>query len=147
MVVSIKSVRVSSLSLIFISFVNVLFLFSCSSQNENKNIEKEMNYAYFVHVDSLDYNLGVVREDSGFANIEFCLKNQGDKNLYISAIPVACNCLSVNFERKIIYPENDFYIKIQFNPKKRKGYFYRKILIIFNDGMYYMILSLHGTII
>lgn len=145
MVVNAKAVKGTSL-LFVLQIILSMLLYSCNNRTDDRSVGREMVYADFLEIDSSDFRLGKIKEMNGPVNCIVVLKNNGDDIVCISAIPIVCSCLSVKYDKKMIYPNDSLNFKIQFDPYNRKGYFTKKIIVLFNDGKYYTILTLSGFV-
>lgn len=125
----------------------VLFLLSsCNLKKEQEITVHKMKYAEFVKTDTMDYDFGVIKEVDGVVNHDFSFFNTNDSYIYISVVPVVCPCLQVKYPKGKIETGERFTISVSYNPENRNGYFNRHIMIVLNNGEYYINPTIKGIV-
>jgi len=124
----------------------MILFYSCNPKERQEVSSHKMLFASFIKTDSLDFNFGTINESSGVVNHIFVFKNSKKERIYISKIPTLCHCLSFNYPKKGINPGETFMVKVIYSPKNRKGFFYHQIMIIFNDGRYFINPTIRGVV-
>ena len=119
---------------------------SCNPKDRQRMSSHRMLFASFITPESRDYDFGTIKESDENVNHIFVFKNSKKEKIYISKIPTLCPCLSVNYPKKGINPGETFGVKVIYDPKNRKGFFYHQIMIIFNDGKYFINPTIKGIV-
>lgn len=129
-----------------IIYIIVSALCSCNFKKKQVTTMHKMIYAEFVKSDTIDYDFGSIRESCGIVSHNFSFTNTKDTCIYISATPIACPCLTIKYPRERIKAGEKFFVDVAYNPQNRKGYFNRQIMIILNDGKYFINPTIKGIV-
>lgn len=126
--------------------VFLALLCSCNPKGQQKETNHKMQFANFIKTDSLNYNFGTIKDGDRNINHVLVFTNSKKETIYISKIPTLCPCLSLNYPRKKINPNETFWIKVSYTPKIKTGFFNHQIMIILNDGKYFINPTIKGII-
>lgn len=91
------------------------------------------------------YDLGNININTNH-KVDFTLENLSHEVLIIENVTATCGCTSVNWERKPIRPGTKTKIEVDYHAYS-KGFFYKKIMIIFSNGYGIRVLSIKGNVI
>lgn len=105
-----------------------------------------MLYADFVKIDTPIWNIGKEKKYKGGITHIFTLKNESKDTLFISVVPVVCSCVLVDYPKKIILPNSNFQIKIQYKPMNVTEKVNRRVMFVFNEGKYYTYILIQGMV-
>lgn len=78
--------------------------------------------------------------------VDFDFQNTGEVPLVIIKADVSCNCLSVEYPRKPVMPEEKGKISVTIDTKSQKGEFNKTVVIKSNDENEFVVLRISGTI-
>lgn len=132
-------------------FLSLFFMIACTQPNTNikRKAKKEVfrqTYATFVEIDKINYNFDKVKGTKKCIRHQFVLKNKSTRPLYISDVISGCGCLSVKFSKRIFTLNDTASVSIEYMPGNRTGYYTQSVMVLLNDGRYYLLVSINGTI-
>ena len=124
-------------------FLLMIFSCSCSKYPTNKN-ELEKREISHKHVENLTDSIVMVKQISTDSDkkewaIDIELKNHGTEPLFINSVITGCSCLKSSYNDKVFRKNENSIINIVYTPidNNDSTFFYKTIMIIFNDGKYY----------
>lgn len=123
----------------------LIFLFS-SCYISSPKAKYSMKYASFISVDSTKLSFGKIPCKKEKCSKSILCTNKSNKAIYISSIRAGCSCISYIYPKGIMKPEETFSISIVYHTDTQKGFFYKRILVILNDGEFFYLLPITGTI-
>jgi hypothetical protein len=85
-----------------------------------------------IQVDRVEHNFGKI-PDSGPVSHVFTVKNIGGKPLNISRIQTSCGCTAAVMDNQFLQPGESTRLKVQFDPRGRRGAQSKSIMIHSND--------------
>jgi hypothetical protein len=80
------------------------------------------------------HDFGEIKEADGPATNEFSFVNNSDKPLTIINVNAACGCTTPGWSKEPVPPGQTGYVKAQYDPKGRPGFFNKSLSVFFDDG-------------
>ena len=134
-----KQIGVLSLVVIILCGIS-----SCHKRVNGKG--KKSIYAKSIEADTSYYNFGKICESDNSITHKFVLKNGYKRPILITNIVKGCHCISVDCSPKYVKPNAFFNVIVTFNPENYNGFFRKNIMVLFNDGDLFIILSIGGMV-
>ncbi len=92
------------------------------------------------------HDFAQIREEEGPATHEFKFTNTSDKALTIIRVNASCGCTTPGWSKEPVLPGQTGYVKAQYDPKGRPGYFNKSLTVIF-DADEPVILQITGRVV
>lgn len=137
--------RNKGITFLFLQALTLLIL-SCTSPPTEKKQTTRQRFASFVEVDSCNYDFGDIRNNGEPVEHLFKLKNEGNETLFISDVIGGCDCIATSFTKSPFSPSETATVRIRFSPLNKKGIFNKSVLVLLNDGEYYIQVFIQGVI-
>lgn len=99
-----------------------------------------------METDSECFDFGTIKENEGLIKHTFKIKNTSNDTIIINKVLQGCGCISVSYPPQPIFPSSTIDFTVSFNPKNRYGIFHKVILILLNNGAFYITLTICGNI-
>jgi hypothetical protein len=93
------------------------------------------------------FDFGNIYEKNGKVSHVFVLKNTGSKPLAITDVNSWCGCTTANYTKRAILPGKTGEVTVTYNPYSRPGRFSKEVVLLLNDGKFYIRLWLKGNVI
>lgn len=100
-----------------------------------------------VAFEEKSWDFGTIRENGGPVEHEFRLRNTGLETLTIINVEASCGCTTPEWTRTPIAPGAQGFVKAQFDPKGRPGYFSKSISITTDQTKDAMVLQIRGNVV
>ncbi|MDY6249213.1 MAG: DUF1573 domain-containing protein [Prevotella sp.] len=104
-------------------------------------------YASFVGVDSCHYDFGKITKTGETIEHQFVFTNNSKEILFISDVIAGCSCVTTDFTKNVFDQEQTAAVRVKYSPSNKKGTFRKSILVLLNDGKYYLQVSIQGFIL
>ena len=99
-----------------------------------------------VNFKELVHDFGEIKEADGPATHEFIFTNNSDKPINIIRVNASCGCTTPGWSKDPVLPGQTGYVKAQYDPKARPGYFNKSLTVMF-DGAEPLNLQITGRVL
>jgi len=113
-------------------FHNSLLVSANIEEDFSSLTPEELKNAPIITFDSKRFDFGNLKQEDVVSH-KFIIKNTGKRNLIIRRIKTSCGCTVVTPGKKIIAPNEEVPLMVNFNPRGKEGRQIKAITIISND--------------
>ncbi|MEQ8238533.1 MAG: DUF1573 domain-containing protein [Cyclobacteriaceae bacterium] len=114
--------------------VSILYFFSAQGQSA-------------IMFKSITYDFGIIPEQEGTISHDFQFINLTKDSIQISDIDLACDCLSPNWSREAIAPQDTGSVSLAFALNNRPGKFEKSATVQFNENTEDIVLTITGYVV
>lgn len=110
------------------------------SYSEQNNTEDDFNNsvqsvpAPVISFEKMEYDFGKMTFKGAPKSVKFKFTNKGNSPLVITRTELSCTCLSVEYPRKPVMPDEDGFFTVTYTPKKETGKFNNTVKIFSNSA-------------
>lgn len=103
-----------------------------------------------THVENLTDSIIKVKQISTDSKMKWIvcveLKNHGSEPLFINSVITGCGCIKSDYSNKVFRKNETSKINITYTPRDNTDstFFYKTIMIIFNEGKYYHAVDIYN---
>jgi hypothetical protein len=80
------------------------------------------------------HDFGEIKEADGPATVEFSFVNTSDRPITIIRVNASCGCTTPGWSKEPVPPGQNGYVKAQYDPKGRPGFFNKSLSVFFDDN-------------
>ena len=119
---------------IFVVVLAVLMPLFVHAQVNKADVAKEAKQgAQLTFIDDMSYDFGEVERKGGDLIKVFRFVNDGDSPLVIKKVAKSCSCITVDFSRKPVKPNEAGEICIKYEPHKAEPGIFHKVVQIYTN--------------
>lgn len=108
------------LKLLLFAFLPVFLFSGCMAKKQNALLSQEAVVEQSAPVDSQVWDFGKVNEGQVLKH-DFIFKNETGKTLTINRVDTSCGCTASEVKKKVLKPQEDTVINVQFNSTNYSG--------------------------
>ncbi|MBR6759748.1 MAG: DUF1573 domain-containing protein [Alistipes sp.] len=110
----------------------ILLSLSVSAQSRKAAMELKQG-AQLTFIDDVSYDFGEVERKGGDLIKVFRFVNDGDSPLVIKKVAKSCSCITADFSRKPVKPNETGEIRLKYEPHKAEAGAFHKVVQIYTN--------------
>ena len=110
----------------------ILSSLSVSAQSRKAAMELKQG-AQLTFIDDVSYDFGEVERKGGDLIKVFRFVNDGDSPLVIKKVAKSCSCITADFSRKPVKPNETGEIRLKYEPHKAEAGAFHKVVQIYTN--------------
>lgn len=119
---------------IFIVMLSMLLPAVVYAQTDNATKAKEVKQgAQMTFLDDVSYDFGEVERKGGDLIKVFRFVNDGDTPLVIKKVAKSCSCITADFSRRPVKPNETGEIRLRYEPHKAEPGIFHKVVQIYTN--------------
>ncbi|MCB9232864.1 MAG: DUF1573 domain-containing protein [Bacteroidia bacterium] len=97
--------------------------------------------------EKIAHEFGEIKEEGGIVFTVFRFENVGEGDLQLTSVKASCGCTTPTWSRDVVPSKGKGFIKVEFDPLNRPGYFSKTIQVETNSDPQPKVLTISGTVL